>query len=276
MEWSQSIAARSAYVHHSALLVDLGNTLCKSRLLTWGSAPGAQWQALQITDNPFELLDFSHSLESVYIASVRSDDVNAELQRQFEEKGVDFHLIKTEAQQFGLKNSYQNVSKMGVDRWLAMLGAQLFAEQSYMVIDAGTAITCDAVVNLQHLGGWIAPGYSLLQQAVTANTARVTSAEFNDSSLQFGQDTEACLHFGCIAQLQGLISAGALLMNSNTSQFHTIISGGDLQKLQFLTLPDKPFPPIFIENIVMFGLLRFAFANTPLDKLKKLATQLAR
>ena len=165
---------------------------------------------------------------------------------------------------------------MGVDRWLAMLGAQILVESDFLVIDAGTAITCDAVFEQHHIGGWIAPGYTLLRKAVTANTARVSEADIEDASINWGQDTEACLHFGCIAQLHGLVQQASALMQNHTSEFQTVISGGDADLLKSASSSGLKKPPRFIDNIVMFGLLRFALKDLPFSQIKFVAHALSK
>ena len=45
---------------------------------------------------------------------------------------------------------------MGVDRWLAILGAAKLTDKPFAVIDAGTAVTVDFVADGQHLGGRLA------------------------------------------------------------------------------------------------------------------------
>ncbi len=69
----------------------------------------------------------------------------------------------------GITNGYNDPSKLGIDRWLAILGAATqFKGQNLCVFNCGTAITMDIVTaNGEHQGGLIFPGVQLLHRAVT-------------------------------------------------------------------------------------------------------------
>lgn len=68
---------------------------------------------------------------------------------------------------FGLlKNSYQDPSSMGVDRWLNMIAA--YRAMDVIVISAGTALTIDCIAaDGQHLDGVIVPGYQKYFEALS-------------------------------------------------------------------------------------------------------------
>ncbi|WP_164084779.1 type III pantothenate kinase [Alteromonas flava] len=210
----------------------------------------------------------------VYVASVRSDDETQELLRCLQIKNVTLHQVSTSADSFGLKNSYAKPEKMGVDRWLAMLGGQLLSRRPFIVIDAGTAITVDAVANNVHIGGWIAPGYQLALNAVTGNTRRVFQAQFESAEVAFGNDTEACLHLGCVAQLNGLVLVAQQLMSTQHPEFTVILAGGDRDRLLSVKEMLATKHIVNVNNIVFYGLLRFALAEMPLQMQRKCAESL--
>lgn len=75
--------------------------------------------------------------------------------------------FRSPAQHSLLKNAYPEPDKLGVDRWLAMLGARLCCSETLCVVDFGTATTLDAVDEQgQHLGGWIIPGLATSRRAL--------------------------------------------------------------------------------------------------------------
>ena len=211
----------------------------------------------------------------VAFASVRSDEYDTEFMNAAEAEGLKIQRIVTEKSAMGLTNSYSRVEKMGVDRWMAMLGAQLFSQRAYVVADAGTAITVDAVDQGMHLGGWIAPGMQLAKDAVTGNTRRVTQDKQPLQSLTFGDDTETCLHLGCVAQLQGMLWQAARLMSKQAEDFSIILSGGDAELLSASDIRED-FPQVLVKpNIVLYGLLRSVLTNLSLEQQKALANTIS-
>lgn len=261
----------------SIALVDIGNTSVKVITLVYDEAAESI-----VVDSPlarFSSVDDWLSLSKVGVdeivfASVRDDEHDLNFIATATAMGLTIQQVVTEQHAMGLANSYARVEKMGVDRWVAMLGAQLFCDDTYIVADAGTAITVDAVADGKHLGGWIAPGLQLAKDAVTGNTDRVTQDNATSQRYAFGNDTEACLHLGCVAQLRGMVCQASELMNSRGESFSIVVSGGDAE----LFAPD-----IFVienievtvkPNIVLFGLLRFVLAPLSLSEQKHIVQQL--
>lgn len=57
-----------------------------------------------------------------------------------------------------LRLAYADISQLGVDRWLAMLGARVRFDGDLLLVSAGTALTIDLLdASGQHHGGCIAP-----------------------------------------------------------------------------------------------------------------------
>jgi type III pantothenate kinase len=260
-------------VQTEILLIDQGNTQCKSRRLVV-SGKDVSWNSLVISDSAELLLENSSGAHQAVLASVRDDKYNEHLKSIATKHGIELRTIHTEKNAFGLQNSYETVKKMGVDRWLAMLGAQLFAGDEFIVIDAGTAITCDRVSKHRHAGGWITPGYRLLVDAVTKNTDRVTSASSSSVTVQWGQDTEACLHNGCLAQIRGLVLAAINLESAQCTEVDLIISGGDAHLIDDPIIKSGKCNFYKVDNIVMFGLLRYALENFSTEECVRIASEL--
>src|SRR5690606_10190969 len=57
----------------------------------------------------------------------------------------DVHFARAERKAFGVTNGYRNPRRMGVDRWVAMIGARAEFTGALCVVDAGTAVTIDAL-----------------------------------------------------------------------------------------------------------------------------------
>ena len=83
--------------------------------------------------------------------------------------------------------SYEDASKFGVDRFLAILGAQEhFPKNDLLIIDVGTAMTFDVINNSGlHQGGLIMPGLRVLRESLkrfsTDNQALKSSSIKNNT-----------------------------------------------------------------------------------------------
>ena len=74
----------------------------------------------------------------------------------------------------GVTCGYEDPSRLGVDRWLAMLAARQLSNRPFIVFGLGTAGTADFVDgDGVHKGGFIVPGLRLMTEALFAGTADV-------------------------------------------------------------------------------------------------------
>jgi len=124
------------------------------------------------------------------------------------------------------QHCYPHPERLGVDRWLAMLGARQHAEGPLLVVDSGTALTIDLLSSDNcHQGGFIVPGLTLAQQALWQNTERVRPYADEDVSkqLQPGMDTVSCVTAGVRRQQVALVQQLISEYQSYTSFF----TGGD-------------------------------------------------
>jgi type III pantothenate kinase len=145
------------------VLIDIGNTRMKwarlqagalvdsgSALHTggFGVAMAAMFDALAVHKGPS------------WVANVAGDSKSAQLTsactREF---GQPPHFVTVAAEAYGIRCAYALPERLGVDRWIAMIGAYRLAGGPVCVIDAGTTVTFDAVdAQGMHLGGLILAG----------------------------------------------------------------------------------------------------------------------
>ncbi len=159
--------------------------------------------------------------------------------------------------QFDVVCAYPNFKNLGIDRWLAILGARgLYPNQPLIIVDAGTAMTVDVIeASGQHIGGWIMPGLALLQSSISEKAPLVFGSDDIKKEL-FGTDTPSALYRGCISALCGAIEKAQqdLLLESSTSFSPTIIlTGGDAK-----TIASELNSTLVIRaDLVFLGLCRF-------------------
>nr|WP_203565786.1 type III pantothenate kinase [Alteromonas hispanica] len=232
-------------------MVDVGNTLIKYALL---SNVHEEPKASDSLENLFSFVDVQKNITHLYIASVRNQDMVDEISTMCAARNITFVEKQTEKEAFGIKNSYANVQKMGVDRWLAMICAAEKTKKAFFVMDVGTAITVDFVVNGQHLGGWIVPGFNVMRDALVASTKKVFANDEIPTSFGVGTDTEECVATGCHAAVYGVYLSAVDYISSKQTEFDIILGGGDKKVFAFLESAVNIRPA----HLVVQGLARYA------------------
>ncbi|MDF1693871.1 MAG: type III pantothenate kinase [Zhongshania sp.] len=212
------------------LELDVGNSSLKWRLMS-----GAQrLDGGRLTESPMAIADLLRAGPAVvHIASVRSETRNQELVDALTLAGVPFSFARSQRECAGLSNSYADITKMGVDRWLVMVAAFVDCGRPCVVIDAGTALTIDIVGGTGvHLGGYIIAGAGLSAKALAEHTGRVRFGGEEQFSLAPGVDTEGCVHHGkWLAQLGAIMAALQQAEEAIGDLAEVYITGGDAPTL---------------------------------------------
>src|SRR4051812_44946756 len=123
--------------------IDVGNTRIKWRLLAdqtlhHGAYPLAESDAYQAWPKA--------TPARVRISSVAPRARNLALTGFLEDRfRVAPEFAKTTSEAGGVKCGYVDPARLGVDRWLALLGARPLVQGAYVVADLGTAATVDFV-----------------------------------------------------------------------------------------------------------------------------------
>ncbi len=159
-----------------------------------------------------------------------------------------------------LKNSYDDTQQMGIDRWLAMIAAWEKHQSALCLVGCGTALTIDVVdAEGKHLGGYIAPGIELMQQALINKAEHINVAVDKKSSLQYAQNTQAAINNGAflatVAMIDRVVSDFSNALNSHPE---CIISGGMATLINPLLQTKFAYEP----DLVLSGLLILYRATT--------------
>ncbi|GAA0699386.1 pantothenate kinase [Marinobacterium maritimum] len=233
------------------LELDAGNTFIKWRLLDeervlergrWLTAEFAAEQLLACRQPPSE----------VWLASVAGEGLNQVLAEGVERCWqVPLRRALTVAEAAGVRNSYEDPSRMGVDRWLAMLAAWNRVGQSCCVVDCGSAITVDLLdAEGCHQGGYILPGIRLMQQSLLGNTAEVrVDRDVVHPSVAPGCDTSSAVAHGANLLLLALAQQLHAGIPGLAAPARILVTGGDGAQLMEL-MPGAELCP----DLVMDGL----------------------
>jgi type III pantothenate kinase len=108
---------------------------------------------------------------------VAGDAVKRRVHEQMELWDVAPQWVVASAAEAGLTNGYDHPTRLGADRWVAMVGARhrMLARgqtQPMVVVMVGTAVTVEAIdAHGKFLGGLILPGHGIMLRALESGTA---------------------------------------------------------------------------------------------------------
>jgi type III pantothenate kinase len=156
-----------------------------------------------------------------------------------------------------LHNAYAEPEKLGVDRWLAMLGAYSQQASAALVVSVGTAMTIDAITAAgTHLGGLIVPGPDLMMHSLMRNTSDIARhAERGDYGNEFfAHNTLGCVYQGAVHAAVSLIEAAHARLNSQAGSARLLLTGGAALHLQaHLTVPTLLVPDLVLQGLASYA-----------------------
>ena len=165
--------------------------------------------------------------------------------------------VVSSAEQCGVRSSYADPTRLGSDRWAALIAARELHEGACVVVNAGTTMTVDALsADGIFLGGFIVAGYGLMRDALARNTAHL---KLQDGAFSFfPDDTGDAIASGALNALAGAIErmAGYLAETAGTEPM-IVLSGGDAEKIG----PMLSGRVRVVDNLVLEGLLRIGVSN---------------
>jgi len=214
------------------LLVDWGNTRLKYLIIDHLSLLIEDGNRVEsyVANSADDLIANVETAEisQVLVASVRDKNDNLKLQSRFDKLGLSCLFAKSSHHAAGVSCAYQNPELLGIDRWLAVIGAY-HKQYTTGVFDLGSAVTLD-VVNDQgiHLGGHIIPGRKLIQQSLslTANV-KIQNIMENQMNFKLGVSTDECVNFGIDNMLAGYLMNCIKQSEQEYQVDRWLITGGD-------------------------------------------------
>lgn len=237
----------------SALLaIDAGNTRVK-----WGVHDGRGWLARGATaTTEADLVNVirQHAPRAAIASNVAGAQVEGRLRSLCDDAKIPLRVIRSESEQLGVTNGYRDTRQLGSDRWAALIAAHAAESGHKLVVNAGTAVTVDALASDgRFLGGLIVPGPELMRRSLSQGTAalRLTEGDFRD----FPASTPDAITSGALQACVGAIERMARLMAAkNMSPVRVLLSGGAVQELA----PNLSLPHAIHENLVLDGLVLIA------------------
>lgn len=164
------------------LAIDIGNTRLK-----WAQyeapRPGARLIAhgAEFLDNVDTLAEGAwaplQEPATMLGCVVAGEAVKRRVEEQLELWDVSPRWVVAKDAEAGLRNGYDHPSRLGADRWVAMIGAwhrmrAQGAARPIVLAMVGTAVTIEAIdAQGQFLGGLILPGHGIMLRALESGTA---------------------------------------------------------------------------------------------------------
>ena len=249
--------------------LDLGNTRGKVRL--WRIAPGTAPE--RVRDATLEVsaglgarlgawLLEGERPRFVALSSVAARALEAEVAEAVGAVGSELLAAPSP----GITNRCRHPETTGLDRLYAARGALAVAGRSTIVVDAGTALTVDAVIHHplgagELLGGAIAPGPELGARALARETARLPYVACETGPPALGRDTEEAIRAGLVVGFRGAARAlvEGIAAEAGLEDAPVALTGG----ARALLLEPTPF--VEAELLVSPGLVHLGLLLAGLD-----------
>lgn len=194
------------------LLIDIGNTRIKwarldgARLSAMSALAHADADAAKVSAALIENMARPDRVIASNVAGARIGELVATCVR--DAWGLEVEYVRTQALTAGVRNGYRDPTKLGVDRWMAVVGAYAMHRRAACVVSVGTAMTIDVVDAMGvHGGGLITPGPELMVAALFRNTSDIARhAEHGQSAASlFADNTRGAVEQGAMHALAALV-----------------------------------------------------------------------
>ncbi len=236
------------------LALDAGNTRVK-----WGLRVGDGWAArgaIATTEAATLGRDWPAMPSGTRAvgSNVGGPAVQALLEEACARHGMPLQVIRSERERLGVTNGYRDAGQLGTDRWAALLAAHASLPADQMVVNAGTALTVDALrADGLFMGGLIVPGVALMRASLGGGTAqlRLTEGRFDP----FPKSTPDAITTGSVQAAVGAIERmHAAMAAAGPAPVRILLSGGAAPALA----PHLPMPVTLNDNLVLDGLVLVA------------------
>ena len=242
------------------LELDCGNSFIKWRIL---ESDRASASAEGVAGSDIALIESLLALPGVLLTRCRlvsvraieeTDKLVAALAEAF---GVVVCCAASAREMAGVRNGYEDFERLGLDRWLAMLGGFKLASGACLVLDFGTAATADFIAaDGEHLGGFICPGMPLMRNQLRTHTRRIryddAAAERALEGFSPGRTTVEAVERGCTLMLRGFVLTQLELARAYWGDDFTVfLTGGDADLVSDAVPQARLVPDLIFVGLAM-------------------------
>jgi len=143
--------------------------------------------------------------DHAWIASVASPTLGAAVEAALQRRGATVTRATTQSTCAGVRIAYAHPSRLGVDRFLALLAAHARGQGASLIVSVGTALTIDLLdADGAHHGGLIAPSPTLMREVLSQRAPHLPAT--GGEVVDFADDTVDALASGAILSARALIA----------------------------------------------------------------------
>tara|TARA_B100000795_G_scaffold212040_1_gene165694 strand:+ start:727 stop:1446 length:720 start_codon:yes stop_codon:yes gene_type:complete len=233
------------------LLIDIGNTRIK-----WQQRDDKDIKLTgSILVEEFMDIDFStiKTVEKIIISNVNHSIVMDKLKEILSKFKCPVIEASSDSNKY-LINDYEDIKSLGIDRWVAALGAWKLYQRPLLIINAGTAITIDLIdldkKDKAHFrGGMILPGIAI-SLAVLNNSTNLINTEIGKSQYP-SLNTKDAVTTGIMTSIQGAVN---LVCRELPSSLPILLTGGDANLIYEQSEDDWKSRIKLEDNLIFEGL----------------------
>jgi type III pantothenate kinase len=246
----------------SALLIDVGNTRIKWARMEGGvlqpqsAEPHADWSAHTLVET---VLQRGARTDRVLVGNVSgprmSEVVRAGVVQTWQ---IEPEFVTSTPMAGGITNAYPQPAKLGVDRWLAMIGAHALERGAVCIVSAGTAMTIDGIdAKGRHLGGVIVPGPDLMVSSLLTNTSDIAQRAQQGSSKDelFADNTLGAIRQGAEQALGALVERAVGVMRRTLNETpKLLVTGGASERVEkAMGMPYRAVPNLVLQGLAVLA-----------------------
>lgn len=255
------------------LTIDAGNTRTKWAVFNANgeiTQHGACFNdALPEADLSPQALDY----QRVIISNVAGTAHANKLEQLLKPHQSPINWLKASTQACNVINGYIEPETLGTDRWAALIAAWQMRHAPCIVVNAGTAVTVDALTQTadgkgEFLGGLILPGLNLMQASLGIATAQLPKhhaiENFTADTMTdiFAKSTVQAIHAGALNAVSGaIIRMAAALKNKCGLAPCIILSGGNAATINNDLAQTVTNQTVIVDNLVLTGLYVLDYSN---------------
>lgn len=244
-----------------ALLIDIGNTRMKwarfegDALQPQSAAPHADWSVATFVETVLRGAGTDCVLVSNVAGTRMADVVRTGVAQTWQ---IEAEFVASTPMAGGIRNAYPQPAKLGVDRWLAMIGAHALECGAVCIVSVGTAMTIDGIAaDGLHLGGVIVPGPDLMVTSLLTNTSDIAQrARQGDTSDElFADNTLGAIRQGAEHALAALVERAVGVMRRTLNETpKVLLTGGASDRIEkAIGLPYRAVPGLVLQGLAVLA-----------------------
>jgi type III pantothenate kinase len=250
------------------LALDIGNTRLK-----WAHYASPQPGAALLAQGAEFLENIDKLAEGVWAALaqpthilgsvVAGDAVKRRVEEQMEMWDIAPQWVVASESEAGLSNGYDYPSRLGADRWVAMIGAYhrmlaLGQPRPMVVVMVGTAVTVEAISpEGRFLGGFILPGHGIMLRALESGTAGLHVP--TGDVCPFPTNTSDALTSGGTFAIAGAVECMVqhVRQHCNVEPMCVMTGGAGWKMAPSMTRPFELIDNLIFDGLLVIAQLRF-------------------